>query len=177
MSNTGGLVEQAGWLRRRAEPHNTIDTTRLSGDTQRPLPGGGPSSGVADCQGRAHGVLLSKGRGFVCACFARRVGRRQFSAGLWLLSHVACCLPPLAVPRLCRVIHVTPPRVNALRIRCAFKCTTPASATRTHMPTAAATQLQSLSMPTNPAKYRTNRLQALPAFNIDSICMRGCGHI
>ena len=35
-SNTGGLVEQAGWLRRRAEPHNTIDTTRLSGDTQWP---------------------------------------------------------------------------------------------------------------------------------------------
>ena len=35
-SNTGGLVEQAGCLRRRAEPHNTIDTTRLSGDTQRP---------------------------------------------------------------------------------------------------------------------------------------------
>ena len=34
--NTGGLVEQAGWLRRRAETHNTIDTTRLSGDTQRP---------------------------------------------------------------------------------------------------------------------------------------------
>ena len=33
-SNPGGLVEQAGWLRRRAEPHNTIDTTRLSGDTQ-----------------------------------------------------------------------------------------------------------------------------------------------
>ena len=31
-----GLVEQACWLRRRAEPHNTIDTTRLSGDTQRP---------------------------------------------------------------------------------------------------------------------------------------------
>lgn len=114
---------------------------------------------------------------FVCACFGRRVGRRQFRAGLWLLSHVACCLPPLAVPRLCRVIHVTPTRVNALRIRCAFKCTTPASATRTHMPTAAATQLQSLSMPTNPAKYRTNRLQALPAFNIDSICMRGWGHI
>ena len=25
---------QAGWLRRRAEPHNTIDTTRLSGDTR-----------------------------------------------------------------------------------------------------------------------------------------------
>ena len=35
-SNTGGLVEQPGWLRRRAEPHNTIDPTRLSGDTQRP---------------------------------------------------------------------------------------------------------------------------------------------
>ena len=37
-SNTGGLAEQTGWLRRRAEPHNTIDTTRLSGDTQRPPP-------------------------------------------------------------------------------------------------------------------------------------------
>ena len=49
-SNTGGLVEQAGWLRRRAEPHN-IDTTRLSGDTQRPPAPpawGGPSSRVAD---------------------------------------------------------------------------------------------------------------------------------
>ena len=28
-SNTGGLAEQAGGLRRRAQPHNTIDTTRL----------------------------------------------------------------------------------------------------------------------------------------------------
>ena len=53
-----------GWLSRRAEPHNTIDATRLSGDTQRPPPAwGGPSSGVADGQPRAHGVLLSKGRG------------------------------------------------------------------------------------------------------------------
>ena len=59
-----------GWLRGRAEPHNTIDTPRLSGDsgdTQRPPapppPGGGPSSGVADGQPRAHSVLLSKGRG------------------------------------------------------------------------------------------------------------------
>ena len=53
-----------GWLSRRAEPQNTIDTTRLSGDTQRPPPAwGGPSSGVADGQPRAHGVLLSKGRG------------------------------------------------------------------------------------------------------------------
>ena len=57
---------QASWLRRRAEPQNTIDTTRLSGDTQRPPPAwGGPSSGVADGQPRAHGVLLSKGRGGV----------------------------------------------------------------------------------------------------------------
>ena len=64
-SSTGGLVEQAGWLRRRAEPHNTIDTTRLSGDAQRPPApaSGGPSSGVADGQPRAHSVLLSKGRG------------------------------------------------------------------------------------------------------------------
>ena len=65
-SNTRSLAEEAGWLRRRAEPHNTIDTTRLSGDTQRPPPpppGGGPSSGVADGQPRAHSVLLSKGRG------------------------------------------------------------------------------------------------------------------
>ena len=29
---------QAGWLSRRAEPHNTIDTTRPSGDTGRPPP-------------------------------------------------------------------------------------------------------------------------------------------
>ena len=43
-SNTGGLAEQAGWLRRRAEPHNTTDSTRLSGDTQRPPP---PESGVS----------------------------------------------------------------------------------------------------------------------------------
>ena len=43
-SNTGGLAEQTGWLRRRAEPHNTIDTTRLSGDTQRhPSPSPSPS--------------------------------------------------------------------------------------------------------------------------------------
>ena len=47
---------------RRAEPHITIDTTRLSGDTQRPPPLL-PSSGVADGQPRAHSVLLSKGRG------------------------------------------------------------------------------------------------------------------
>ena len=52
------------WLLPRAEPHYTTDTTHLSGDTQRPPPHlGGPSSGVADGKPRAHGLLLSKGRG------------------------------------------------------------------------------------------------------------------
>ena len=55
-----------GAIHRRAEPHYTTDTTHLSGDTLRPpLTWGGPSSGVADRQPRAHGVLLSKGRGGV----------------------------------------------------------------------------------------------------------------
>ena len=31
-SNTGGLAEQADWLRGRAGPHNTLDTTHLSGE-------------------------------------------------------------------------------------------------------------------------------------------------
>ena len=56
-------LRSLGALHRRAEPHYTTDTTHLSGDTQRPPPPGGPSSGVADGQPRAHGVLLSKGGG------------------------------------------------------------------------------------------------------------------
>ena len=55
--------------RRRTQPHDTTDTTRLSGDTQRPPPPpprlGGPSSGVADGQPRAHGLLLRRGTGGV----------------------------------------------------------------------------------------------------------------
>ena len=65
---------------RRAEPHYNTDTTRLSGDTHRPPPGGahyqewlggpivrsglgGPLSGVADGQPRAHGHPLGRVRG------------------------------------------------------------------------------------------------------------------
>ena len=55
-------LRSLGALHRRAEPHHTTDTTHLSGDTQRPPHLGGPSSGVADGQPRAHGLLLSKGR-------------------------------------------------------------------------------------------------------------------
>ena len=43
---------------RRAEPHYNTDTTRLSGDTQRPPPGG-PLSG----QPKAHGQPPGRGRG------------------------------------------------------------------------------------------------------------------
>ena len=46
----------------RAEPHYTTDITRLSGDTQRPPPPAwGPSSGMADGQPKAHGLLLRRG--------------------------------------------------------------------------------------------------------------------
>ena len=48
-----------------AEPHYNTDITRLSGDTYRSpgAPPVGPSSGVADGQPRAHGLLLRRGRG------------------------------------------------------------------------------------------------------------------
>ena len=56
-------LRSLGAIHRRAEPHYTTDTAHLSGDTQRPPHLGGPSSGVADGQPRAHGLPLNKGRG------------------------------------------------------------------------------------------------------------------
>ena len=56
-------LRSQGAIHRRAEPHYTIDTTGFSGDTQRPPRLGGPLSGVADGQPRAHGLLLGEGGG------------------------------------------------------------------------------------------------------------------
>ena len=120
---------QAGCLSRRAEPHNTLDPTRLSGDTQRPPPPppawGGPSSGVADGQPRAHGVLLSKGRG--------RGGGGRGRAGsfvgwrsLGLIAGVSCLLCFSAVPGVWSFLRVT-------HLRTHLRCTTTHCATDIHL--------------------------------------------
>ena len=92
-----------GRLRRQAEPHNTIDTTHLSGDTQRPAP---PRLG-----GAHHQVWQMASPG---SSLCHRVPKRLCDrVDLLVVLIVPFFLSFLAMPGLCCFLHVTQgPKAN-----------------------------------------------------------------